>query len=120
MQKQGQRPSTRATSLLRYRSKLAMRDARTMKPLLIAVLLLGEAVTLAGAQHKPASPKPAPPAAASSDDSDSAAAPDAAQAKAASTFAKSRTSAAKPTVPKAAVLTPLSPRERVVQLLDRF
>ncbi|HEY4357468.1 MAG TPA: DUF1800 domain-containing protein [Acidobacteriaceae bacterium] len=92
-----------------------------MSRFLIAVLLFGEAVALAGAQHKPASPKPASPIAVPSDGTDSAAPPDAAQAKAASTFAKSRTPAAraaKSAAPKA--LTPLSPRERVVQLLDRF
>ncbi len=48
-------------------------------------------------------------------------APDAAQQKAAKTFAAKAAPPKKPAAPaKAMALTPLSPRERVVQLLDRF
>ena len=45
--------------------------------------------------------------------------PDAEQQKAAKTFAQKARTAAKPVV-KAVVLTPLAPRERVQQMLDRF
>ena len=47
--------------------------------------------------------------------------PDAVQQKAASTFAaKPKAVAPKPVVPAKAALVPLTPRERVVQMLDRF
>ena len=90
-------------------------------PALVLTLLLTAPLMASGQSME--SQKVAPQAVAS-DDSEMMAAPDAAQQQAAKTFAaKPVKPVAKPPVNQAAkalVLTPLTPRERVVQLLDRF
>jgi uncharacterized protein (DUF1800 family) len=88
--------------------------------MIFAGLLLGVSVTVVRAQMMGAAAQDAPAKNSMEMQDDGAQQPDAAQQKAARTFAlKSRVPVAKPVV-KAAMLTPLTPRERVQQVLDRF
>jgi len=75
-----------------------------------------ESMGAAAPQSTQTSPQKAP-----GDSADTMASPDAAQQKAAKTFAAKAAPPRKPTpTAKPVVLTPLTPRERIVQLLDRF
>ncbi|MES2392647.1 MAG: DUF1800 domain-containing protein [Acidobacteriota bacterium] len=88
--------------------------------LMVAAMVMGASVMGASAQMMGGQDMQAPAVKAGQSD-DAVPAPDAAQAKAAKTFAGRAKVAVKPkVVVKPAALTPLDARERVMQLLDRF
>jgi len=89
--------------------------------LVLAGLLLGGSLTEARAQMMSAAPQESPARENDMQMQDDAQTPDAAQQKAARTFAmKSHVPVTRPPAKAAVVLTPLTARERVQQVMDRF